>query len=42
MGIEEMGSFLKEFNEWISIYPYEGEAIKEKELVETVKIATKQ
>ena len=39
---EKADAYLKEFNEWISIYPYEGEAIKEKELVETVKIATKQ
>lgn len=29
--------YLKEFNEWISVYPYEGEALKEKALVEIVK-----
>ena len=27
---------LKEFNEWISVYPYEAEAVKEKEFVEEV------
>lgn len=34
---EKSDTYLKEFNKWISIYPYEGEAVKEKELVEEAK-----
>ena len=33
-------AYLKEFNEWVSIYPYEGEALREIDLVEEVKAGT--